>query len=122
MPILARVSLTDRWDCSTKRMISIFSDAGYLMRRPPHPRSCFFEQAVLEGEIGHHLLEGGSLPAQAPDLVRGGLPGGIARQALLAGLQEVLGPAVVHVGRDALAPAELGNAVLAAQALQHDPD
>ena len=26
----------------TRRMISSFSDAGYLMRRLPHPRSCFF--------------------------------------------------------------------------------
>jgi hypothetical protein len=25
-----------------------FSVAGYLMRRRPHPRSCFFKQAVLE--------------------------------------------------------------------------
>jgi hypothetical protein len=103
-------------------MISIFSEAGYLMRRPPHPRACFFEQAVLEGEIGHHLLEGSRLPAQASDLVRGRLAGDIAGQALLAGLQEVLGPAVVHIGRDALAAAELSDAVLTAQAFQHDAD
>ena len=31
-----------RCDCSTIRMISSFSDAGYLIRRLPHPRSCFF--------------------------------------------------------------------------------
>ena len=31
-----------RCDASTVRMISSFSEAGYLMRRPPHPRSCFF--------------------------------------------------------------------------------
>ncbi|MCB1498198.1 MAG: transposase [Bauldia sp.] len=34
--------LTSRCDCSTRRMISSFSAAGYLMRRPPHPRSRFF--------------------------------------------------------------------------------
>src|SRR5262249_53972146 len=33
-------------DCSTSSMISNFSDAEYLMKRPPHPRERFFEQAV----------------------------------------------------------------------------
>ena len=32
----------DRCDCSTSRMISSFSAAGYLIRRLPQPRSCFF--------------------------------------------------------------------------------
>ena len=31
-----------RCDCSTRRMISSFSDAGSLMFGLPHPRSCFF--------------------------------------------------------------------------------
>jgi len=38
-PILSRVRFTDRCECSTSRMISSFSDAGYLIYRPPHPRS-----------------------------------------------------------------------------------
>src|SRR6202042_1232576 len=38
-----------------RRMISVLSDAEYLMPRLPHPRSCFFEQSVFECEIGHHL-------------------------------------------------------------------
>src|SRR3954454_18072447 len=108
--------------CSTKRMISAFSEAGYLMRRPPQPRSCFFEQAVLQREVGHSLLQGAGLAPQRLDLVRGGGPGGVAGQAPLADLQELLGPAVVHGGGDALAPAQLGDAVLAPQALQHDAD
>src|SRR5258705_1692482 len=29
-------------DCSTSSMISNFSDAEYLMKRPPHPRERFF--------------------------------------------------------------------------------
>src|SRR6516225_450538 len=41
MPILSSVRRTGRCDCSTSRMISSFSQAGYLMRRLPHPRSCF---------------------------------------------------------------------------------
>ena len=28
------------------------------MPHPPHPRSCFFEQTVLQGEVGHDLPEG----------------------------------------------------------------
>ena len=42
MPSFSRVRLTGRWDRSTSRIISSFSDAGYLIRRRPHPRSCFF--------------------------------------------------------------------------------
>src|SRR3712207_6097910 len=103
-------------------MISSFSEAGYLMPRPPQPRSCFFEQPVLQGEVSHDLLQRAGLPAQGPDLIRGRLPSGVSRQALLAGLQELLGPAVVQVLADALTPAQLGDAVLAAQALQHDAD
>ena len=33
---------TGRCDASTVRMISSFSEAGYLLRRRPHPRRCFF--------------------------------------------------------------------------------
>tara|TARA_B100001179_G_scaffold223186_1_gene200424 strand:- start:340 stop:735 length:396 start_codon:yes stop_codon:yes gene_type:complete len=41
-PSWSSVRLAGRCDCSTIRMISSFSDAGYLIRRLPHPRSCFF--------------------------------------------------------------------------------
>ena len=33
MPSLSKVDPTPRWDCSTRRMISSFSDAGYTLRR-----------------------------------------------------------------------------------------
>jgi hypothetical protein len=42
MPIWVRVRRSGRWDCSKMRMISSFSDAGYLMRARPQPRSRFF--------------------------------------------------------------------------------
>ena len=38
-------------------MISTFSDAGYLIRRLPHPRSCFFKQPQLERLFGDDLLQ-----------------------------------------------------------------
>ena len=51
-----------------------------------------------------------------------GLAGRIARKPLLAGSQEVLRPALMETLGDALAAALLGNAVFAAQAVEHDPD
>ncbi len=38
-------------------MISSFSEAEYLMPRLPHPRACFFEQAVLQGDISAIIVE-----------------------------------------------------------------
>src|SRR3712207_1763290 len=122
MPSFVSVSRTGSGDRSTRRMISSFSEAGYLMPRPPQPRSCFFEQPVLQGEVRYDLLQRAGLSAQGPDLIGGRLPSGVPRQALLAGFQKLLGPAVVQVLADALTPAQLGDAVLAAQALQHDAD
>jgi hypothetical protein len=66
---------------STRRMISIFSDAVRLTCRPPRQDpSDFFEHAVLESELG---------------------------QLLLASPLEVLAPSVVEVGRDAFPAASL---------------
>jgi hypothetical protein len=39
------------------RMISVLSDKEYFTRRLPIPDHAFFEQSVLEGEIGHDLLQ-----------------------------------------------------------------
>jgi hypothetical protein len=41
-PIGASVRRIESDDCSTSSMISNFSDAEYLMKRPPHPRERFF--------------------------------------------------------------------------------
>src|SRR3546814_2398865 len=57
MPSWSSVRLAGRCDCSTIRMISSFSDAGYLIRRRPHPQSCFFEQTVFECQVGHAFLQ-----------------------------------------------------------------
>jgi hypothetical protein len=103
-------------------MISTFSDAGYLIARPPIPAHAFFQQTVLEGEIGDSLLQGARLAAQLLHFIRGRGARRVARQAPLAGLQELLRPAVVLRRGDALTPAQLRDAVLAAQTIQHDPD
>src|SRR5918993_1012783 len=122
MPSFASVWRTERGDCSTSRTISSFSDAVYLMRRPPHPPSRFFEQTVLQGELGHDPLQGRGFAAQVLALIRGGPPRRTAGQPLLARLEELLRPAVIEVLDNSLAPAQLRDAVLATQPLQHNAD
>src|SRR5450631_4140030 len=122
MPSFSSVRLTGRGDCSTSRMISAFSDAGYLMPRPPHPRSCFFEQTVFQRQFGHDLLQGAGLTAQILYLVRGRRACRVAGEPLLSGLEEILRPTVIQVLDDSLAPAQFGDALLAAQAFKHDAD
>jgi len=48
--------------------------------------------------------------------------GCIADQTLLAGLQELLGPAVVKILIGAFLAAHLGNVLLSVQSLEHDAD
>lgn len=60
-PRNASVLRTGRLDCSTRRTISIFSRAGYLIPRRPHRGSCFFEQADLKRLFGNYLF-----PAAGP--------------------------------------------------------
>jgi hypothetical protein len=82
----------------------------------------FFEQAVLEGDLGQRLLELTGFGAERLDLVGRRLANGVAGQPLLAGLEELLGPSVVEVLGDPFLAAQLGDAVLAAQAFQDDAD
>src|SRR5215831_6200376 len=122
MPSFARVWRTGSGDCSTSRMISSFSPAAYLMRRLPQPRSCFFQQPVLEHQLGNDLFQRAGLPTQILDLVRGRGPRGVAGQAFFASFQKFLRPAVIEVLDDPFAPAQLGDAVLAAQTGQNNAD
>src|SRR6516225_1594004 len=101
-------------------MISVLSDAEYFMPRLPHHRSCFFEQSVFEGEVGDDLLQGLCLPAEILHLVGGRSARRVTGKPSLAGLQELLRPAIVHRRGDALAATEFGNALLAAEPFQHD--
>ena len=57
MPNLVSVRRAERWLSSTRRMISNFSDAGYLIRGRPHRLSCFFVQAEFERLFRDDLLE-----------------------------------------------------------------
>src|ERR1700724_4824552 len=122
MPSFSSVRRTGRADCPTSRIISAFSDAEYLMPRPPHPRSRFFEQTVFERQFSDDLLQCAGLAAQVLYLVRGCCAGRIAGEPLLPGLKEVFRPAVIQILDDPFATAQLGDALLAAQALQHNAD
>src|SRR5262245_5678555 len=103
-------------------MISNFSDAEYLMKRPPHPRERFFEQTVFDQDLSQGFLELARLSLELLDLVRGRLTRRVAGEPFLARLQELLRPTVVQVLIDPFLAAELSNAVLATQAFQHDTD
>src|SRR6476620_11233126 len=88
----------------------------------PIPDHVFFEQTVFERQFSDDLLQCAGLAAQVLYLVRGCCAGRIAGEPLLPGLKEVLRPAVIEVLDDPLTTAELHDAFLAAQALQHDAD
>ena len=58
------------------------------------PDHAFFEQAVLQGEVGQRLLQVAALLKQRLHLVTRCRTGGIARKALLASFEEFLRPAI----------------------------
>src|SRR6266540_2909382 len=68
------------------------------------------------------LLELARLSLELLDLVRGRLTCRVAGEPFLARLQELFRPAVVEVLVDPFLAAQLSNAVLAAQAFQHNAD
>src|SRR5262249_11661216 len=88
----------------------------------PIPAHAFFKQAVLQGEIGHHLLQGGGFTTKVLHLAGRPGAGGVGRPPALAGLQELLRPAVIHRGGNAFPAAQLRDVLLAAQSFQHNAD
>jgi hypothetical protein len=85
-------------------------------------RQTFFEHAVLESELGHHLFQIAILSAKVLDLIAGRFANRVSGELLLAALQKVLAPPVVEIGGDAFPTTELGDALLAPQTLEHDQD
>ena len=82
----------------------------------------FFEQSVFACEIGHDLLQRLCFAAEILHLVGGRGASCVAGESPLAGLKELLRPAVLHRRGKALAPAEFGDALLPAQPFQYDAD
>jgi len=110
---MAQGAVDRRWERSTRRMISSFSVAGYLMCRGRHPRSCFFKQPVLKQLRGKGFLEIMRLHTQRLHFLTGGCARRVARKTFLARFQKFLRPTVIQA---------LGDALLAAQPRQYDPD
>lgn len=72
--------------------------------------------------LPHDLLQRLRLTAQLLHIVRRRRAGRITGQPALAGVEEILRPAVIHRQGDPLAPAQLGDALLAPHAFQYDAD
>ena len=89
---------------------------------PPPCPIIFFEKTVLQRKFGDQLLQVAHRLAQAFNLARGRLAPGVAGEPLLARFQKLFRPAVIQTLGDALAAAQGGDALLAAQARHHDPD
>src|SRR6202021_941716 len=71
---------------------------------------------------GHGLLQGGGLTTKVLPLAGRRGAGRVARHPALAGLKELLGPAVIHRGGDAFPATKLRDVLLAAQSFQHNAD
>ena len=95
-------------------------DTSFLVS--PIRDHAFFEQPELERRLGNDLLHSARLPAQPLHLVTGSSPCRVTRKAAFASLQELLRPHVIQTLGDPLTAAQLGDAVLPAQAVQHDAD
>src|SRR5436309_8125517 len=122
MPTCASVRRTDSGEVSTVRMISSFSDADISCDILPIREHAFFKQAVLQRRFGQRLLQLARLGPQRFDLVGRRLARRIAGEPALAGLQELLRPAVIHALRNALLATELGDTGLAAQPFKNNAD
>ncbi len=72
-------------------------------------RQTFFEHAIFERDLGDDFLELSVLGPQFLDFVAGGFAHGVSRELLLARFEEVLAPAIIEVGGNALAAAQLGD-------------
>jgi hypothetical protein len=127
-PRWRRVRRAGRCDRSTRRMISSFSAAGYLIRPRPAPSASMLSfssrgssacSAPLKAVPS--TLQGAGFLAQRLDPVRRRRARRVAGQAALAGLEELLGPRVAQAFGDALAAAEGRDAPLAAQASPRRP-
>src|SRR4029450_1228185 len=82
----------------------------------------FFEQAQFERLLGDDFFQLLGLASEIFDFVAGRGAGGIPGQTPLAGLEGLFRPAVVKALGNAFAAAELGDRVLAAQAVKDDAD
>jgi IstB-like ATP binding protein len=87
--VFARVWRTGSGVCSTSPMISGFSAAGISCAVLPSPDRAFFQQPVLEHQLGNDLFQQACLPTQILNVVRGRCPRGVTGRTFLAGDPEL---------------------------------
>lgn len=112
MPSLSNLRLVGSCDPSTRRMISSFSDAGYLIRHPPIRDHAFSGSRSLRACSATTSFRSRAFRRRSltsPDVA--------ARQALLPSLEEFLGPTVTEALGNAFTAAQISNAALALQAV-----
>src|SRR5438094_9536058 len=80
------------------------------------------DTSVADMDLSQGLLELARLSLELLDLVRGRLTCRVAGEPFLTRLQELFRPTVVEVLIDPFLAAQFSNAVLAAQAFQHNAD
>lgn len=120
MPTCSSVRFNGRFDCSTNRMISSFSDAVYLIYHLLHPRSCFLGKTVLQHLFCWRLFELATFRPEGLDLMCIGFALCVSRQAILAGFHEVLRPSTIEVLVDTFPETQFGGAALTAQSLNYN--
>ena len=116
----ARPLSSDQWRTGSRSRVSRMLGISFV--ELPIPDHAFFEQPVLKGQFGDHLLQGGRFRPQIFDFGRCRLACRVACKTVLAGLQELLRPGIVQALSNPLAAAQRGNAFFAAQTSQDDPD
>ncbi len=85
-------------------------------------RQTFFEHAVFECDLGDDFFEFSILGPQILDFVASGFADSVACELLLTRFQEILAPALVEVGGNALAAAQFGNTLLTSQPFEDNPN
>ena len=70
--------------------------ASFVVQDHTLASQTFFKPVITQVQFGHGLLQIAILALEARYFIRIGFSHGIARQPLLAGLQEVFAPAVVQ--------------------------
>ena len=88
----------------------------------PIRNHAFFKEAQLKRLFSDNFFELPCLMAQVFDLAARGSPCRIPRQTPLASFKELRRPTVIQALGNALTSAQFSNALLASQAIQHNPD
>ena len=104
------------------RMISNFSQGGYLIPRLPHPRSCFLSRrssSTCSATISFRVRA--SRRSSVTSLLVAARAVSPASRRLPAS-RNSLRPTVIEALGDTFPPAQLGNAELATQAVQNNAD